>query len=315
MEQILNMQMLTGWMNDSYTLVWADKQDNLDENLKTIKKCLQKKCSDILHEKVDEWYMETEQQAIIEIVEQLTAECIKKGFTETEVERFFEDYKEEILDEIYARDDSDIIEELLRNTSDIPVRIEMLSNNDCINSHWLESQDGYSYLNSYFGDMVDILNLNPAKVKKMLLTHDEKVQGRFPNKKARDSKEIVTYEDFHQELNNSCCGANLLTFKARMNLKELYEANFDLKEVTIPKGNQCGLFSTMQGGGSLLEMELQREVKLSLVSKGYPRFRLEIDDEDREYFYTIGQVYGCFDAFFGNNLTIIPQTYKSTNNG
>lgn len=315
MEQILNMQQIIGLMNNKYTLMWADYQDNLDENLKTIKQCLQKQCSDMLHEKVNEWYMDSEQQTIDEIIKQLTAECIKKGFTATEVEAFFEDHEDEIRDEIYARDDSDVLKELLRNTSDIPVRIEMLSNNDCINSHWLESQDGYSYINSYFGDMVDVLNLNPTKVKKILLAHDEKVQGRFPNKKARDSKEIVTYEDFYQELINSCCGANLLTFKARINPSELYEADFNLKEVVIPKGNQCGLFSTMQGGGSLLEMELQREVKFSLVSKGYPGYRLEIDDEDREYFYTIGQVYGCFDTFFGNNLTIIPQTYKSINNG
>ena len=34
----------------------------------------------------------------------------------------------------------------------------MLSNYDCINSNWFESQGGYRYEESYFGDMVDSLN-------------------------------------------------------------------------------------------------------------------------------------------------------------
>ena len=44
----------------------------------------------------------------------------------------------------------------------------MLSNYDCINSCWLESQGGFRYKESYFGDMIDTLRLNPAKVKKAL---------------------------------------------------------------------------------------------------------------------------------------------------
>ena len=53
----------------------------------------------------------------------------------------------------------------------------MLSDYDCINSNWFESQGGYSYEESYFGDMVDSLNLNPAQVKKLLTSHGYKVYG------------------------------------------------------------------------------------------------------------------------------------------
>ena len=56
-----------------------------------------------------------------------------------------------------------------KNTDEIRVRVEMLSNYECINSNWLESQEGYRYKESYFGDMIDALNLNPSKVKKMLV--------------------------------------------------------------------------------------------------------------------------------------------------
>ena len=91
---------------------------------------------------------------------------------------------------------------------------------DCINSNWLESQEGYRYKESYFGDMIDALNLNPAKVKKMLVEKGYSVYGRFPDKKYRDGKEQVSYEQFYQELINSCCGANLLTYIGKVNLQE-----------------------------------------------------------------------------------------------
>ena len=61
------------------------------------------------------------------------------------MEEFFEEHEEEIREEIYNRNDSDILKELIKNTDDIPVRVEMLSNYDCINSNWLESQEGYRY--------------------------------------------------------------------------------------------------------------------------------------------------------------------------
>ena len=97
------------------------------------------------------------------------------------------------------------------HTDDIPIRVEMLSNYDCINSHWFESQGGYRYEESYFGDMVDSLNLNPARVKKILTKHGYKAYGRFPNRKNRNGREQVSYEQFYEELYQFlCCGANLL---------------------------------------------------------------------------------------------------------
>ena len=54
-------------------------------------------------------------------------------------------------------------------------------------------------------------------------------------------RDRVSYEQFYEELINSCCGANLLTYIGRVNLKELYEAGFSLEEVVIPKGNRDSL--------------------------------------------------------------------------
>ena len=305
-QERLTMEFVKSLMDKSYTLVWVDYNDNLDNCRDTIQKCLEERSCESLWEKVDEWYGDAEWEAVREIVSKLKDECIRfHDFGKEEVEEFFEEHEDEIREEIYDRNDSDTLKELLKNTDDIPVRVEMLSNYDCINSNWLESQEGYRYKESYFGDMIDALNLNPSKVKKMLVEKGYTVYGRFPDKKYRDGKEQVSYEQFYQELINSCCGANLLTYIGKVSLQELYDAGFSLKEVIIPKGNCCGIFSSMYGGGSLLEMELRKDVRLKLEVRDYHGFRFRIDNERSKYECSIKHVYGVCDSFFGERIALV----------
>lgn len=307
----LTMELVKSLMDESYTLVWTDYNDNLDNRLDLIHECLASKSQEKLWEKADEWYSDSEWEAVREIITRLKTECTACFHVdEKTVEAFFEEHEDEIRDEIYGRNDSDVLAELIKNTDDIPVRVEMLSNYDCINSDWFESQGGYRYEESYFGDMVDALNLNPASVKKLLTEHGCKVYGRFPNCKGRNGKEQVSYEQFYQELINSCCGANLLTYIGRVNLKELYESGFSPGEVVIPKGNCCGLFSSAYGGGSLLEMELKQDVRLKLEINGYHGFRLRLDEERNKYDYSIGHVYGVDDSFFGERISLVTSDGK-----
>lgn len=304
-QKTLTLDFVKSMMEPTYTLVWTDYTDNLDNHHDIIQKCLDNRSSESLWDKMELWYSDAEWQAVQEIIAKLKEECtVFNDFDEEEVNAFFDEHEDEIRDEIYSRNDADVLTDLMKNTDDIPVRVEMLSNYDCINSHWLESHGGYRYEGSYFGDMIDCLNLNPAKVKKVLLEKGYTVYGRFPNRKSRDGKEQVSYGQFYEELINSCCGANLLTYIGRVNLKELYDAGFSLKEVIIPKGNYCGLFSSMYGGGSLLEMELKQDVRLKLEVKDYHGFRFRLDDERSKYDYSVQHVYGVDDSFFGNTVSL-----------
>ena len=305
-QRTLTLDFVKSLMEPSYTLVWTDYNDNLDNHLDIIRKCLDRRNCDCLWEKAGEWYGDAEYEAVHGIMEKLKEECfVFNDFDEHEVDAFFDEHEDAIRDEIYSRNDSDVVKDLIRYTDDIPIRVEMLSDYDCINSNWFESQGGYSYEESYFGDMVDSLNLNPAQVKKLLTSHGYKVYGRFPNRKSRNGKEQVSYEQFYEELINSCCGANLLTYIGKVSLQELYDADFSLTEVIIPKGNCCGLFSSTYGGGSLLEMELKQDVKLKLEVKGCNGFRFRLDDERSKYDYSIQHVYGVDDSFFNNPVSIV----------
>ena len=300
------MELVKSLMDKNYTLSWVDYNDNLDNCRDTIQKCLEERSCESLWEKVDGGIHEAEWEAVRAIATELLDECITcYGFDEEAVEQFFNEHEDEISEEIYSRNDSDTLEELLKNTDDIPVRVEMLSNYDCINSNWLESHEGYRYRESYFGDMIDALNLNPARVKRMLVEKGYTVNDEFPDKKYRDGKEQVSYEQFYRELINSCCGANLLTYIGKVSLQELYDTGFSLKEVIIPKGNRCGIFSSMYGGGSLLEMELRKDVRLKLEVRDYHGFRLRLDNERSKHECSIKHVYGVCDSFFGERISLV----------
>ncbi len=300
------MELVKSLMEDSYTLAWVDYRDNFNADYTLIQKCLNEKSPESLWENIDGWYNDSAWDAAKGIMEKLKGKCILfHDFDEEEVETFFEEHDDEIRSEIYARDDSDVLTELIKHTDDIPVRVEMLSDYDCINSNWFESQGGYRYEESYFGDMVDALKLNPARVKKMFVEKGYTAHGRFPDRKSRYGKEQVSYEHFYQELINSCCGANLLTYIGKVSLKDLYDIGFSFKEVIIPKGNYCGIFSSIYGGGSLLGMELQQDVKLELKPKGRYCFRFRLDNEKSETECSIQHVYGACDSFFGETLKIV----------
>lgn len=217
-----------------------------------------------------------------------------------DLDALFDNREEFILDLCRQRDTSNVAKDLLENTNNISVRVEMLSNYDCINSHYFER--GYSYIESYFGDMVDVLNLNPAKVKQILIENNVDTYGRFPNKSYRNGKEFVTYEDFYRELENSCSPANLLTFVGKLSGSDLYD--FDGKKIVIPKGNDCGLFSSFCGGGSTIEMELQKEFVINLKkrTRNGRGFRLLIDKASG---YSIESVYGPSSKFWGSNVAVV----------
>jgi len=288
------------------SLYYVDRNDSLDEHTKIIEKCIENKSADALYEAIDEWYQDSPFYEFESLDKDLVSDiCSKFEIEEDEAEELLEEYRDEINDHYYSVDDSTVLKDLIRNTSSVEVRIPLYSNYDCINSHHFEG--GYSYRESYFGDMVDVLNLNPAKVKKLLVENNVEVYGSFPNYKHREGKELVSYADFWQELENSSCGANLLVFTGLLNLQDLLDKDFKVVELTIPKGNNCGLFSSTYGGGSVLEMELQRDFKIKLDvprKKGltkYDTFDLLIDDANG---YSIDSVYGMCRSFWKNEIKL-----------
>lgn len=299
--QPLTLDVVKSLMEADYHLTYVDYRDNLNDCTEAIAQCLLKKSGDTLWEAIDETFCDSRWEEVERIRGKLKEACISAGYAPEQVDTFWGSNAEAIHNEIHNRDKSDYLGELIDNTRDIPIRIELHSNYDCINSNWFESQDGYSCQEHYLGHMIEALNMNPSKVRRLLRSHGYTVCGLWPNKRSRNGNELVRETDFMNELVNSCCGANLLVFLATISLKDLWEADFKIKKVTIPKGNLCGLFSSCRGGGSLLEMELLRDTVLELDKAPYDYYSLCLD---RERQYSVQSVYGCNDEPFGNKLSL-----------
>ena len=288
-------------MDSRYTLNYVDRSNNLDNSIEVLTECLKSRNRDALNDHIYDWFSACEDDAVVAIIDALKAECAELGYCEDDIEELFELTDDEIRIAIHDRDDSNVVDEVIGNTDSLPVRIERYSNYDCINSHHFEGS--YSYAESYFGDMVDALCLNPAKVKTIFEQNEVACSGDFPDREERNGLEVVSYEDFAIEISNSVTPANLLTFLAKVDISELYEREFDIEVITIPKGNYCGLYSASQGGGSLVGMKMQRDLTIKITAEGYDYFSM-IFDGDTDCGYSFEDTYGIIKSYFGKAVTI-----------
>lgn len=305
----LTLEVVVSEMDDQYHLFSCDPRDNLNDYLNTFQECIESHSKDALYEVVDQATDDQIDEAVYEVMSELKTKLVDNGYSTNEVDTIFSDYEGEIVDEIHVRDVSEPLEQLVNNTGlDGQVRayIDMTSSFDCVNSYELESENGFSYNNTYFGDMIDQLNLNPSKVEKHLHAEGAKTVGVFPDISARDGQEFVRYDQFVEELvNNPDLG--LLVFLTKVDLKELVDKDFDVQEVVVPKGNRCGLFFSGVGSGSNLEMELQRDIKLDVRhEEAGRRMWLTLDDRNVKRGCSIQETYGFAypDEVFGRKAEL-----------
>ena len=73
----------------------------------------------------------------------------------------------------------------------------------------------------------------------------------------------------------------------------------------FPKATAAASSGSMYGGGSLLEMELLKDVRLKLEVRDYHGFRFRLDSENSKYECSIKHVYGVCDSFFGEKIGLV----------
>lgn len=305
----LTLDVVISEMDAQYELFYSNPLDNLNDYLDTVQECIEMHSKNALYEVVDQMTDPQIDEAVYEVRSELETKLEKKGYPLDEVVTLFQECEGEIVDEIHARDVSEPLGQLVNNTGldgQVCAYIDMTSSFDCVNSYELESENGFSYNKSYFGDMIDQLNLNPSKVEKLLHAEGAKTVGDFPDIPARDGQEFVRYDQFIEELvNNPDLG--LLVFLTKVDLKDLVDKDFDVQEVVVPKGNRCGLFFSGVGSGSLLGMELQRDIKLDVrYEEEGRRMWLTLDDKNVKRGCSIQETYDFAypDKVFGRKAEL-----------
>ena len=305
----LTLDVVISEMDAQYRLFYSDPMDNLNDYLNILQECIESHSKNALYEVVDQISDYQIDEAVYEVMGALKTKLEEKGYPANEVDDFFSDNEGEIMDEIHVRDVSEPIEQLVNNTGldgQVCAYIDMTIGFDCVNSYELESENGFAYKNTYFGDMIDQLNLNPSKVEELLHVEGAKTVGVFPDLSARDGQEFVRYDQFVQELvKNPDLG--LLVFLTKVDLKDLVDKDFDVQEVVVPKGNRCGLFFSGIGSGSILGMELQRDIKLDMRHEEEGRSMwLTLDDKSVKRGCSIQETYDFAypDKVFGRKAEL-----------
>lgn len=288
-------------MRDKYYLHEVDYRQEFN-NIEIIEKSINKRDMQPIFNEIQEWV--TDDFSGIDFVENEIKESIrdKYDFEDGEEEEIWDKFEDEITTEIYNRDKSNPIKDILKNTSSVPVLISLYSNYDCINSHWFESQSPFEYQESYLGAIIDAMNINPQKIKQFFVGKGYECSGKWPNKKNRDGKEFISLEHFQTEFINSCCGGNLFVILGRLDLEDFMK-NDGFTKVIIPKENQFGFYSTGEGGGSCFEGVLLKPMEIDLEKTGatkYDCWSISVDSGN----YSMKRCYGASNDFFGGNIEL-----------
>lgn len=106
-------------MSKTYTLFYVNYDDNLDESLETVQEAIQNQDWQPLDEIFESWNMlDAEWNSIDYILKELQNDIERRfDIEDDEAETLIETYKEELVEIIRDRDDSDFLKDLLRQTS------------------------------------------------------------------------------------------------------------------------------------------------------------------------------------------------------
>lgn len=247
--------------------IYADYRDEMDDS--TLKEIMASEDPEqTFYEKMFEWYQDAEWEIERNLLEAVVASIETAAPTETYDE-------DEIKDEI---------RELV--SIDYPYE-HFLKQEFCVNI-FVDTGDGnydyvlncvYPHYNGRCGEVID------DKASILWLARQQGYTKTDLNKALRkgDIKDPHGFlESMRQEVINHGSHMAILTFLARMTLEEIFELNELLKlkdrnghfydaekrpycgYILIDKKAECGLYDPWGGGGSILELQLEKDVRLPI---------------------------------------------------
>ena len=118
----------------------------------------------------------------------------------------------------------------------------------------------------------------------------------------REINEDKFIESCIQEFENASSSMNTVTFLVEMNLFDLFHLiELKQKEETksyfvLGKDTECGLFDPWNGGGSVLEIELDKDIKVPIKNAIFTV------DGCKQYGYDVDEVYGLIGSCWKETL-------------
>jgi hypothetical protein len=101
---------------DKVSLYYVDYRDSLDEYTDILQKCISNQNKEYLYEKVDDWFVDGAD--IEHYITELKGD-IEQKYDINNADYILDEFEDQIRDTLYDRDDSDVLKDLMRNTSKI----------------------------------------------------------------------------------------------------------------------------------------------------------------------------------------------------
>ena len=307
-QQIL--QAFTGEMKEKYHLVDTHYDDSFNHSPEIVQKCMEEREIYPLYEFVDDCFNNNRYENSLEIIDELM-DRLQSDEKYAEIHPYIDDWINDDENRDYLRycieerDHSEPVSELISRTR-FRARLTQCTNCDTLPSNY-DMRNTYQYVD-YFKHIVDTLHLNPAKVKQTFIERGINAEGNWINLVYRNGNEAVEYDAFADEILNQSCNGHLV-FMGMFPLEIMYSHRFkQYHKIIVPKGNSCGLYGSFNGGGSLLGMELKRDLVLPIRLPGktkYDRFSLEVDERDCCNGYSINEIYGMTRKAWGKEFELI----------
>ena len=251
---------------------------------------------DMLHGTIDGWYTDEVARMENEILEKAGFDYLDDKADELleymrETYPIQPDYDHFMKEEVPINIMLGLPEERSRDFGTIRDQISVLLNKDLTPTEReasLEEETGLRWLVMQQGHTMKEL--------------DETLQAYlefWDSPEAEDLKYDQKYEKFKsthdpfltsvcQEVLNTSNYMNTMTVLTKMSLTDFAEFMKPGKEIVLPKDSMVGIFNPWNGGGSTLEIELQKElvVPSSLV------YDIQVEGVKPDYQYTVDDVYG-----------------------
>jgi hypothetical protein len=182
-------------------------------------------------------------------------DTIKEEFLELE-EIESSDLRDEFIDYIKSNLD---IDQLIRNTPAVRIRVEVFSNYEGFG--WMDRNSGGLSQHPYM-----------KQIKRLM-------KGKYIEK------------SWDQEIDNVCSSCCRLIFYFKTDVKNLMQIKDNWKKITIPKEAWAGFYDSWNGSGSVLEIKLTDNVTLPRKhgKKEYDTVEIILDEANK---YSVEETYG-----------------------
>src|SRR3990167_3464691 len=200
--------------------------------MKQIKKLMED--YQLLEEEIGEFLIDWQSEEELQLMETL-----QKTFPE--LEKYEKsDLREEMMD--YIQYDIDFLKGAIKNTPSVNIRVEIKSEMESLIDHTI------------------LLNNENSVLQQQLKLYHGKTENGYYNQLAKLLKGKFTINSMEKELSNCTTYGNKLIFYFQTDVENLINIHQKKwSKIKIPKNVMCGLFDSLNGDGSLLEIELTKD--------------------------------------------------------